>query len=86
MIYDIQIFQDTSFQNEFFPYAFQTPDPAARPSARHGSQVIELVRVPVFPGSQVVKLIRFPVFPGYQKYNPSSYPYLSIFQVPRSNI
>ena len=37
-----------------------------RPAARHGSQVIKLVRFPVFPGSQVIKMGRVPVFPGSQ--------------------
>ena len=31
-IYNIQFFQDTYSQNGFFPYAFQSPDPAARPT------------------------------------------------------
>ena len=29
-IYNIKVFQDTYSQNGFFPYAFQSPDPAAR--------------------------------------------------------
>ena len=33
-IYNIQFFQDTYSQNGFFPYAFQSPDPAARPPVR----------------------------------------------------
>ena len=31
-IYNIQVFQDTYSQNGFFPHAFQSRDPAARPT------------------------------------------------------
>ena len=65
-IYNIHIFQDTYSQHGFFPYAFQSPDPATRPpvqpSARHGSQVMKSVHVPVVLSSQVIKLVRVPVF------------------------
>ena len=46
-----------------FPMLFSHPTrPPVRPSARHGSQVIKLVRVPVFLSSQVIKMVRVPVF------------------------
>ena len=46
-----------------FPMLFSHPTrPPVRPSARHGSQVIKLVRVPVFLSSQVIKLVPVPVF------------------------
>ena len=63
-IYNIQFFQDTYSQNGFFRKCFSHPTrPPVRPSARHGSQVINLVRFPIFPGSQVIELVRFLVFP-----------------------
>ena len=46
-----------------FPMLFSHPTrPPVRPSTRHGSQVIKLVRVPVFLSSQVIKLVPVPVF------------------------
>ena len=32
--HNIRVFLDTDSENGFFPYAFQSPDPAARPPAR----------------------------------------------------
>ena len=62
-IYNIQVFQDTYSQNGFFPMLFSHPTrPPGRSSARHRSQVIKLVRVPVILSSQVIQLVRFPVF------------------------
>ena len=34
ILYYIQFFQDTYSQHGFFPYAFQSPDPTARPPGR----------------------------------------------------
>ena len=48
-----------------FPMLFSHPTrPPGRPPARHGSQVIKMVRFPVFPFSQVIKMVCFPIFSG----------------------
>ena len=49
-----------------------------------GSQVLRMVRFVVFPGSQITKSCDFPIFPGSQVSNPRRFPYLSIFQAPKS--
>ena len=51
-IYNIQFFQDTYSQNGFFPYAFQSPDPAARPSARPDTQSISSDTQNISPDTQ----------------------------------
>ena len=58
-----------SFSRYIFPkwilsqcFSVTRPGRPSDPAARHGSQVIKLVRVPVFLSSQVMKLFRVPVF------------------------
>ena len=64
-IYNIQFFQDTYSQKGFFPYAFQSPSPAARPPARPPVMDHRLSNWFVFQYFSVqnwVKLVRVPVF------------------------
>ena len=61
MIYTILRFFRIHIPKWILSLCFSVTRPG-RPSARHGSQVIKLVRVPVFLSSQVIKLVRVPVF------------------------
>ena len=120
--YNTMVFQDTYSQNGFFPHAFQSPDPAARPTrppvrpsdpaarptrppvrpgrpsdpaARHGSQVIKLVRVPVFLSSklnqngscssisQFKTESKWCVFQYFSVHKLSKWSVFQYFQVPR---
>ena len=66
MIYCIfGVFQEHGPKIVSFPMLFSRPGrPSARPSARHGSQVINMICVPVCPGSQVNNMACVPVFSG----------------------
>ena len=69
-IYNIQVFQDTYSQNGFFPHAFQSPDPAARPT-----------RPPVMDH----RLSNWFVFQYFQVHRLSNWFVLQYFQVHRSS-
>ena len=64
-IYNIKVFLDTDSENGFFPYASQSPDPAARPPA-HPSWIkteSEWLEFQYFHVQNWIKMTSFPVFP-----------------------